>query len=175
MRLNKGDMVMMPEPRMMNAVFIVCVCLCLWVVLVIEKVWVCLIESGDEVLRVTRILRHLFGGCQAHFVERVVAADLLLIESDKHLAFDRPCACAATLGFEDSVCLAAKPLFKAVEDAAIGKRAKGNASGERFDCWGGHGGGGCVGHERKLADESRNARKIFHFSIFISRSSLMNA
>jgi hypothetical protein len=41
MRLNKGDMVMMPEPRMMNAVFIVCVFVC-----------VCLVKSHFDALAV---------------------------------------------------------------------------------------------------------------------------
>ena len=163
MRLNKGDMVMMPEPRMMMMCFMVCVCVCVCV-LVDEKIGASLIECAHRFHAFLVALCNLFGRCHLHLVQGEVATNELGVQGNFQDIFET-CFHATLEG-----CFV---IFETKEDAVGGKASDWNASGEGFDCWSGH--GSCVGHERKLADGSGNARKIFHFSIFISRSSWMNA
>jgi hypothetical protein len=148
-------MVMMAEPRMMNACFIVCVCL--WVVgcvLVVEKVWTLFVESRHAFGVCFVALRDFFWRSHLHIVQGEFATDALGIQGNFQDILET--CFHATL--EDCVII-----FKTKEDAVVGKAPDCNASGEGFDCWSGH--GSCVGHVRKLADERGNARKIFTFPI----------
>lgn len=148
-------MVTMAEPRIVSVCFIVCVCL--WVMgcgLVVEKVWTLFVESRHAFGVCFVALRDCFGRCHLHLVQGEVAADQLGIQGN----FQDILGTRFHATFED--CLV---IFKTKEDAVVGKASDWNASGERFDCWGGH--GGCVGHVRKLAGERGSARKIFTFPI----------
>lgn len=145
-------MVMMAEPRIASVCFIVCVCL--WVVLVIEKVGASFIECAHAFGVRLVALRDCFGRCHLHLVQGEVATNQLGIQGNFQDIFET-CFHAT---FED--CLL---IIETKEDAVGGKASDWNASGEGFDCWSGH--GSCVGHVRKLADERGNARKIFTFPI----------
>jgi hypothetical protein len=148
-------MVMMAEPRIASVCFIVCVCL--WVVgcvLVVEKVWTLFVESRHAFGVCFVALCDCFGRCHLHLVQGEFATDQLGIQGN----FQDILGTCFHAAFKD--CFA---IFKTKEDAVGGKASDWNASGEGFDCWGGH--GSCVGHVRKLAGERKNARKIFTFPI----------
>jgi hypothetical protein len=146
-------MVMMAEPRIVMVCFMmwgVCVCVC---VLVVEKIGASLIECADVFSVCFVALRDFFGRCHLDCVQGEVSTDQLGIQGNLKNIFEA-CFHAA---FEDCFLI-----LETKEDSVGGKAPDCNASGEGFDCWGG---GSCVGHVRKLADERGNARKIFTFPI----------
>ncbi len=141
----------MAEPRIASVCFMVCVCVC---GLVIEKVEASFIECAHAFGICFVALCDCFGRCHLHLVQGEFTTDQLGIQGNFQDIFET-CFHAAFEG-----CFL---IIETKEDAVGGKASDWNASGEGFDCWSGH--GSCVGHERKLADERGNARKIFTFPI----------
>ena len=120
-------------------------------VLVIEKIGASLIECADVFGVCFVALCDCFGRCHLHLVQGEVATDQLGIQGNFQDVFET-CFHAA---FEDCFLI-----LETKEDSVGGKAPDWNASGERFDCWGG---GGCVGHVSKIAKIQRNATKTFNY------------